>query len=56
MEGHNENLLFITRANKLQLYDFNAEAVKKEYEFSQKMGILDINSGFSPSKKFYYVS
>ena len=55
MESPNENLLFVTRSNKLQLYDFNTESVKKEYEFSQKMGILDLNSGYSPSKKYYYV-
>lgn len=52
----NENLLFVTRGNKLQLYDFDSETVQKEYKFPNKLKILDLRSGYSDSQKYYYVS
>lgn len=52
----NENLLFVTRGNKLQLFDLESETVQKEFKFPNKLKILDLQSGYSDHQKYYYVS
>lgn len=51
-----ENLLFVTRGNQLQLYDYEAENVISKYEFESDIEALNLISDFSLSKEYYYVS
>ena len=50
-----ENLLFVTRGNQLQLYDYEADKVVTNFEFESDIEALNLNSDFSPYKKYYYV-
>lgn len=51
-----ESLLFVTRGNQLQLFDFETEKVISKHEFENDLDALDLVSDFSTYKQYYYVS
>lgn len=50
-----ENLLFVTRGNQLQLFDYEADKVITKFEFESDIEALDLTSDFSPQRHYYYV-
>lgn len=51
-----ENMLFVTRGNQLQLFDFESEQIVSKYTFESDIDALDLTSAFSPAKHYYFVN
>lgn len=49
-----ESLLFVTRGNQLQLFDYETEKIIKKYEFESDIEALDLKSDYSPHRTYYY--
>ena len=48
-----QNLLFVTRGNEFQLFDYETEKVVKKVDFESDLEVLSLVSDYSPYKKYY---
>lgn len=53
MKANKETLLFLTRGNTLQIFDYQTEKVLQSYQLKDDKDHLKLNSFYSPAKQHY---